>query len=137
MARILVTGSRDWPNIQAVWDALDVASVGGPITVVHGAHLTGADWHAHQWATTLRALRNGHLEDPHPADFERLGGKHAGPIRNQHMVNLGASLCLAFPYGKSPGTRDCMHRAKLAGIPIIDLGTDPPKPTNENPETLW
>jgi hypothetical protein len=32
------------------------------------------------------------------------------------MVDLGAYICLAFPIGESPGTRDCIERAEKAGI---------------------
>ena len=136
MIRILVTGSRHWPLHQVVWDALNDAATTGRITVVHGHCPTGADLHAHQWATTMRAIRNGHTEEQHPADWNR-HGLAAGPIRNQTMVNTGADLCLAFPYGKSPGTRDCMHRAKLAGIRIIDLGMHQEAPPPPTPDALW
>lgn len=137
MTRILVTGSRDWPDREAVSQALNnAAKQYGRIVVVHGAWPSGADLHARQWVTAMRAIRSGHTEDPHPADWPRYG-RPAGPIRNQKMVDLGAALCLAFPYGKSDGTRDCMHRAKLAGIRVIDLGTDRPTPEREEPEALW
>lgn len=137
MIRILVTGSRDWPDREAVSQVLnETAEQYGRITVVHGACPSGADLYACQWVTAMRVIRSGHTEEKHPADWERLG-KHAGPIRNQQMVNAGAALCIAFPYGKSPGTRDCMHRAKLSGIRVIDLGTDRPNPTWEEAEGLW
>lgn len=114
----------------------DAAEQYGRIVVVHGVHPKGADLHAHQWVTTMKAIRSGHTEDPHPADWPRYG-RPAGPIRNQQMVNLGAVVCLAFPYGKSDGTRDCMHRAKLAGIRVVDLGMTPLVEPPTETETLW
>lgn len=137
MTRILLTGSREWPDKEAVWAALnDAAAAHGPITVVHGHCPTGADLYAHQWVTTMRAIRTGHTEEKHPADWNTFG-RRAGAMRNQEMVDATAAVCLAFPYGKSPGTRDCMHRAKLAGIRVIDLGADRPTPEREEPEALW
>lgn len=135
MTRILVTGSRVWPDRQAVWEALNQHAQ-GPTTVVHGRCPSGADYWASLWVATMRTLRTGHREDPHPADWQRYGTA-AGMIRNQQMVNLGAAVCLAFPYGKSPGTRDCMHRAKLSGIQVINLGDDHPTVEREETEGLW
>lgn len=44
----------------------------------------------------------------------------AGFYRNQDMVDLWAyDLCIAFPLGRSVGTRDCMRRAVAAGIEVV------------------
>jgi hypothetical protein len=44
----------------------------------------------------------------------------AGFYRNQDMVDLWAyDLCIAFPLGRSVGTRDCMRRAAAAGIEVV------------------
>lgn len=40
------------------------------------------------------------------------------------MVDLGADLCLAFPLPDSRGTKDCMARAKKAGIKVISMGPE-------------
>jgi hypothetical protein len=37
------------------------------------------------------------------------------------MVDLGADLVLAFPLGKSEGTRDCIRRATAAGIHVREV----------------
>ncbi len=110
--RILVTGSRDWTDREAVWSALNEHATPGA-TVVHGDCPTGADHLAKQWCSTQPDI----VESPHPANWKE-HGRAAGPIRNQQMVNLGADLCLAFPLGASRGTRDCMRRAEGAGIPL-------------------
>ena len=46
-------------------------------------------------------------------------GKRAGFIRNQHMVDLGADLCIAFSRDNSRGTAHCAKAAEAAGIPTI------------------
>jgi len=93
--RILVTGSRDWRNRDAVWDALADAAARSStalhdIIVVHGDCPTGADHDAYLWT-----LATGTTHEPHPADWTTHGRK-AGPIRNRQMVRLGAEECLAF-----------------------------------------
>ncbi|MEV4127071.1 SLOG family protein [Nocardia sp. NPDC049707] len=118
--RLLVTGSRDWHDRKTIRDALVQAwrdLQPGPIILVHGA-ARGAD----QIAADIWA--SGGLEDePHPADWKG-DGRKAGPIRNQHMVDLGADLCVAFPIGDGwSGTRDCMERARKAGIPVRVIAT--------------
>jgi hypothetical protein len=115
MPRILVTGSRHWPNQQAVWDALDRAATGhepDTLTIVHGNCPSGADLHAAKWAHARRIKT-----DPYVANWT-LHGRVAGPLRNRQMVESGADLCLAFPYGESRGTRGCMQLAEAAGIPV-------------------
>lgn len=115
-ARILVTGSRNWTDEATIEQALEDARrrlVGlGPVTLVHGGCPTGADVIADR---TWRAW--GLPVEVHPADWERYG-RRAGPIRNQHMVDLGADLVLAFPLGDSRGTRGCIAAAMRAGMDV-------------------
>lgn len=121
-ARVIVTGSRRWSDADAVgaalleaWDEALQAGFDG-IVVVHGACPTGADAMAAAWAAANGVSAEGWI-----AEWE-LQGRAAGPLRNQHMVAAGAAVCLAFPLGRSAGTRDCMRRAVAAGIPVRDLG---------------
>ena len=126
VVRVIVTGSRHYPHQEAVWEAL-YQRHSDELTVVHGACPTGADLHAHQWF--FRAESVGAIEEPHPAQWETCTpacyhrpGKTcpaAGPRRNQEMVDLGADICLAFPWGESRGTMDCVRRARKAGIPVV------------------
>lgn len=114
--RILITGSRDWNDGQRILDALEWVSTNHPpssFTVVHGG-ARGADTMAHAAAESM-----GMETEVHPADWDK-HGKAAGVIRNQHMVNLGADICLAFPVGESRGTRHCMGAAHKAGIRVVD-----------------
>ena len=132
-ARVLVTGSRFLTDAALVEDALAYAKSlfsPRPIIIVHrGAD--GADELAHvlaptfgmtterwpaEWNAPCRATcKPGHRR------FRHSGTAYcpaAGNYRNQAMVDAGAELALAFPVGKSTGTRDCMRRADKAGIPV-------------------
>jgi hypothetical protein len=119
--RVIVTGSRDWPDPKIVWSALDAIAIeaaGEPLVVVTGACRTGADAAAAVWAR--RAERSGWqvTEEPHPADWDTLG-RSAGPIRNRQMVEAGADLVLAFVGpGPSRGTRGTIALAVGAGLPV-------------------
>ncbi|WP_280465622.1 SLOG family protein [Nocardia brasiliensis] len=131
MYRVLVTGSRHWTDRQIIRAALAQAwreLQPGPNTLVHGA-ARGADLLAADIWTG-----GGLPDEPHPARWdqpcgtscthrkERDGSVYytcAGGVRNQEMVDAGADICLAFPIGEQwSGTRDCMRRAKAAGIPV-------------------
>ena len=116
--RILVTGSRDWPDDdeQLPWE-LGLATGEGTrdgrrVVIVHGACPTGAD------ALADRLSRDhGFDVEAHPADWER-HGKAAGPIRNREMVDAGADVCLSFILDASPGATGCADMAERAGIPV-------------------
>jgi len=57
--------------------------------------------------------------DEYPADWKKYG-KQAGPIRNQQMLDEGQpDLVVAFPGGS--GTKDMIHRAKKAGVEVIEV----------------
>lgn len=113
--RVLITGSREWeasilaPFLRAAFTTLPTNAV-----IVHGG-AAGADTIAGDVAMDM-----GFTVERYPADWKRFG-RGAGPVRNQAMVDLGADVCFAAPLGKSPGTRDCMRRARQAGIPVYEL----------------
>ena len=108
--RVLVTGSRTWTDTSVIRDAL--AAVWHPDTVlVTGACPRGADLLAEQCWT-----RWGGPVQRWPARWKR-DGPAAGPRRNQHMVDLGADLCLAFIHHHSRGASHCATAARRAGIP--------------------
>jgi hypothetical protein len=116
--RVLVTGSRAWPDGAAVHQKLRRVALRqgfGRLVVVHGACPTGADAFADEWARENADA--GVTVEPHPADWDT-HGKAAGPLRNTHMVQLTADLVLAFPLGASRGTRDCMSKAQQAGLSV-------------------
>lgn len=149
--RILVTGARMWSDVPLLTAALDEqAHDHDQVTLIHGrcdprnaggdrvpwekaaadptlGPFLGADWHAHWYA-----IARGWTVEAYAANW-RLHGNFAGPIRNQRMVDLrpAPGVLVAAPLGKSPGSRDCMARARKAGIRVVDV-TEPPKP-----EGLW
>lgn len=141
--RVLVTGSRTWRNHQPIHAALDEIHADNPgMVLVHGACRDGADAIADRWAT----LRGVQVER-HPAQWHRFG-RSAGPRRNEHMVGLGADVCLAFialcrkpdcgeegPHG-SHGAEGCAALAKDAGIDVRPV-RDPriPRPSQADSAT--
>jgi hypothetical protein len=124
--RILVTGSRDWPDRDVVREAL-VDAIGGthPVTLVVGDCPTGADRAATDvWRYWASVHPDWYLPaEVYRADW-RTEGKVAGPNRNQRMVDAGVDVCLAFPLDGSRGTWDCVRRARAAGIPVRLVGHD-------------
>jgi hypothetical protein len=134
--RILVTGSRGWADVGAVWRALhDVIRAIGDATpvIVHGHCGRGADQHADEYARTYGIDCERHPADwrscgslcpprPHRKTRADRGGDYcplAGHARNQHMVDLGADVLLAFVLDDSKGANDCARRALNASIPTI------------------
>ncbi|MFB7647181.1 SLOG family protein [Streptomyces sp. NPDC056084] len=118
--RILVTGSRDWDDEKLIRRELSRIwrEVCSPVVVVHGACPRGADAHAARWAAKWPATGFDDVtEEAHPANWQ-INGKRAGFIRNAHMVNLGADLCLAFIKNGSRGASHTAALAEAAGIPV-------------------
>lgn len=113
-ARILVTGSRDWDDEEAIEKVLHNAFVtAGSRTdtvLVHGG-ARGAD----AIAAALWS-RQGLPTEEHRADWEA-HGRGAGHIRNGHMVRLGADVCYAFIRNGSKGATGCARLARDAMIP--------------------
>lgn len=107
--RVIVCGSREWTDREAIADRLFDLPPGS--TIVHG-NAKGADRIAGQEAQKL-----GHEVEVHPANWNRWG-KGAGPIRNTHMAELGADLCIAFWDGRSKGTAHMVDCAEKHGIPL-------------------
>jgi hypothetical protein len=131
VTRILVTGSQGWTDqvtvdrvLRAVW-SLAPGSV-----LVSGACPRGAD------AAAERAWRQlGGEVERHRPDWSAYG-QPAGMRRSEHMVSLGASLCVAFgcrcerprcarrapdpgwPFHVTHGTGHCAGFAALYGIPV-------------------
>lgn len=119
--RVLVFGSRDWTDREAV--DREVTSIaertrGQVITIVHGG-ARGADRMAGAAARKHR-LR----ELVYPAQWARLG-RRAGPTRNQQMIDEGRPhSAIGFVFvdddGRpaTPGSRDMYRRLRTAGIPV-------------------
>lgn len=114
MPRVLITGSREFSDIEIARTALSDArwSLGPDLVVVHGA-ARGADR-----LLAVMAGQLGLVTEAHPANWTE-HGKAAGFIRNQAMVDAGADLALVFLVEgvACRGTKDCWRRADRAGIP--------------------
>lgn len=138
--RVLVTGSRDLTDRQAVNAALDLRyrhlPAGNLMVVTHGANRRGADRYASDWAD----CHDNVINDRHPANWHgpcqptckpghrrpsKSGRPYcpaAGDYRNQEMVDLKPRVVLAFFQSGAPnrGTRDCADRAYWAGLNVVD-----------------
>lgn len=123
--RILVTGSRAWKSETQVCDALDrhTRHHPGHVIVVHGDCPTGADQFAKHGAS-----HTGAQQEAYPAQWKQ-HGRAAGPLRDQHMVSLGADLCLAFrpQTPAEPGT------ASTAPAPPASQSPSSPKHCDHRP----
>jgi hypothetical protein len=111
--RVIICGGRDYNDREEMERAFEAWILPGDV-IVHGG-CRGADRLAEEIARE-RGLR----AEPHPADWGR-HGPMAGPIRNQEMVDAGASFVLAVKGGS--GTQDCVRRAEAAGIRVLRVPT--------------
>jgi hypothetical protein len=130
--RVLVTGSRSWDDVTTIGAALEQALIDAgprPVLVIHGACPSGADWHADHYARWLRGKGCAIDVEQHPAEAHGRWPR-CGPIRNRHMVQLGADIALAFigsctstrcrqpdPH-PSHGASGCADLAEAAGITV-------------------
>lgn len=109
--RLVVTGGRNYSDTHQVWRVLDDLHQRRQISALICGEAPGLDARARVWAR-----RRGIDVDPYPADWALLG-RAAGPIRNQHMIDLGKpDFGLVFPGGR--GTADMRSRLVAAGIPF-------------------
>lgn len=113
--RLLITGSRDWPDDRSLHSLLSMIyfASGKDMIIVHGDCPTGADHQAEIWAT-----HNGIETEKHPANWSQYG-RSAGPRRNQEMVDTKPDMCLAFIYKRSKGATGCAAMAEKARIPTF------------------
>jgi len=111
--RILVTGSRTWSHLGQLRTVLARWYQQHPDAVLVHGDAKGAD----RLAASMWAQWGGRTE-AHPADWTT-HGRRAGPLRNRHMVDLGADVCLAFIRGGSAGASHTASLAEAAGIPTI------------------
>lgn len=123
--RILVTGSRAWRDARPlVWAALDTCLADTPddydIEILHGG-AAGPDRDAQAWVdcfieTYDRTRFAGVSARRFDPDYRMYHATVAPLIRNQVMVDEQPYKCLAFHWGASTGTADCIERAVKAGI---------------------
>lgn len=114
--RLLVCGSRDWADRDAMYGFLDRLAALYDIDVVIEGEARGADMMAAEWAEA-----RGYSVLRFPADWSR-HGKRAGPIRNEQMLVEGKpDLVVAFhPHiAESKGTADMVRRARKAEVDVL------------------
>lgn len=111
--RILVTGSRDWPDED--WRPLDDVlreinpDNGRDHWLIHG-NARGVDL----MAENLAYARGWQVHRVKAKWAEH--GRAAGFIRNQEMVDMTPDVCVVFRKNMSRGATDCGNRAVKAGI---------------------
>lgn len=94
------------------------------IQVFHGNY-AGVDTQAKN-----EALRRGWKQVPFKANWRRFGAA-AGPMRNGAMLKKATTwgcplVVVAFPRGKSSGTKDCIAQARALGLePLIFPAPEP------------
>lgn len=115
--RILVCGSRDWRDRNAIYLTLlcepNRQGWGDmPVMVIHGG-ARGADSLADDVANEL-----GYHVRSYPAEWE-IHGKAAGPIRNRRMLAELPDLVVAFGDGR--GTNDTVSEAERRNIPVMRI----------------
>jgi hypothetical protein len=141
--RVLITGSREWQDNELIYVVLDELAETAyqfrmKLKLVHGG-ARGVDTIAHEWALK-KARRDAGVMEPErhyakwvePCHPERCKPGHrqpgyrdidtcpaAGIYRNEHMVDLGAVLCVAFQHQDSRGTGHCVSYARRKGIPVL------------------
>ncbi len=131
--RVLVTGPRDWTDVDAVRYELSrllsqrfIRGENHGIVFVHGACETGVDKMVADFCAKEGFAEVKITDEPHPADWYRADGsldKSAGPRRNTKMVKLGANVGLSFWRGNEDGgTFDCTKKIVRAGIRLIVPG---------------
>jgi len=116
--RVLVCGGRDYAENLVVSATLDnLREMHRITTVIHGA-APGADTLAGDWAKANQIQVESFPVDP--KDWKK-HGKHAGPIRNQKMLDAKPDLVVAFPGGR--GTADMVARAEKAKIKVLRVSS--------------
>lgn len=117
--RILITGSRSWPDDdQVLPETIARLWLRYPLAVlVHGGCPKGADAQAGRIWSKL-----GGRVEVHVAQWDTYG-RSAGIRRNQEMVDAGADICLAFIRDGSAGASHCAARAEAATIPVVYFRT--------------
>ena len=115
MKTVLICGSRDWSDREAVRSWLSKLQDWGYGTVIHG-DCRGADMIADEEARAM-----GFVVIPFPARWKK-HGRAAGPVRNQQMINEGKPDLVMYFHAdldQSKGTADMVERAEKHGVPVI------------------
>jgi hypothetical protein len=118
---LIIAGGRDFDNWHLLWESLERIlkdTDKSTITVFCGM-AKGADTLGKQYA-----LLNNIPVKLFPADWDT-HGKKAGILRNQEMIDAGATHLVAFWDQKSRGTADMIKRATKAGLAVRVVKYEP------------
>lgn len=116
--KVIIAGSReyhDYHHLSMACDFILKELSDVPIEIVSGG-APGADTLGEKYA-----YERGYSITRFPADWE-VYGRAAGPIRNREMAEYADAL-IAFPVGKSPGTRNMIKQARELEL-NVDYGTE-------------
>ena len=117
--RVLVCGSRDWTDDALVFAILDELAAVVRVTEIIEGDARGVDRIAGAWAEA-----RGVSVRRFPADWER-HGMRAGVVRNEEMLIVGEpNLIVAFPTGRSIGTRHMMSLGRRNAIAVWEMPRD-------------
>lgn len=113
--KVIVAGTRTFDDYALLcrkldkllnkWTSDEIIIVSG---TARGADLLGEKWAYDGGATTVKRF--------HP-EIDRYGVPKAYFVRNQEMVDY-ADRAIFFWNGRSPGTMDCINRAKRKGMKV-------------------
>jgi hypothetical protein len=121
MFRLLVTGSRDWSDVEVIATELQFVAKKYKNVVLVSGHAIGADKIAESVAEKL-----GWVVEIHEPDWT-LHGKSAGFKRNTTMLETDVQAVLAFHKDNSKGTADTIKKAKERKIPTRVLVEESPE----------
>ncbi len=111
MKVVVVTGSRDWADAEAVF--MRLSREPGGTHFIDGGCETGVDLMVRDYCQ-----QSGRMNSTMWAPWRAFQRK-AGPIRNGWMLKVyKPDLVIAFPLPQSRGTVDCMDQAKELKIPV-------------------
>ena len=116
--RLLVTGDRDWSNVELLNSTLDLLHILYRIDILIEGEARGADKlsRIHGEKLGIKVLR-------YYADWRNLGLK-AGVIRNTRMLEEGRpDFAVAFHHdlSKSRGTKDMVLKCIYANIKVLHI----------------
>lgn len=120
MSTVIITGSRNWSDIKALYSALDLEHQREPITLLVEGGADGADDLGRRWA-----VKQGIAVVTVPADWAT-HGRSAGPKRNiARLSQYPEARVVAFPEEGSVGTVHCMKEALKRKMSVTNYGHKP------------
>lgn len=111
--KVIIAGSRHFADAGKMAEAIKSTGLHIHITEVVSGCARGADTLGEKWASQFYDIKVKRF----PADWDRYG-KRAGFMRNGEMAAYAEAL-IAFPIGKSRGTRDMIRQAKKYGLSVF------------------